>query len=261
MERDINSQHKDGQQPDKLSARVLVAEDNVSNQMLVKIILEKMGMEVTLVADGEEAVDLLASETFDIILMDIQMPKMNGYEATRLLRQKGIGIPIIALTANVMKGDEQKCLDAGCDGYLSKPLQKKQFCEMLSKYLATIEKDNDDADAVREEETDISLGDSLAMTSDLLGDASLQPVIDVFIEELPGLVAQISDACQGLDFELLKGLTHQLKGASGSAGFMVLSKYAGNVEVMLANEEIEKTKKAIDELGEFCRKILEAQNS
>lgn len=257
MERGTNGQHKDGQQPDKLSGRILVAEDNASNQMLVKILLEKMGMEVTLVDDGAEAVELLGSETFDMILMDIQMPKMNGYEATRFLRQQGIDTPIIALTANAMKGDKQKCLDAGCDEYLSKPLRKEQFSAMLSKYLATGE--NDNADAVRNEETDVSLDDSAAMTSDISGDADLQPVIDVFMEELPELVTQITDACQDLDFELLKGLAHQLKGASGSAGFMVLSKYVRNVEVMLANEEIEKTKKAIDELGEFCKKVLETQ--
>ncbi len=245
MERDANSEYKDGEQAGKLSGRVLVAEDNVSNQMLVKILLEKMGMEVTLVSDGTEAVEFVGSETFDLILMDIQMPKMNGYEATRLLRQQGIDTPIIALTANAMKGDEQKCLDAGCDGYLAKPLQKKLFREILSKHLAR----NEEGDA-----------DSAAITSNLLGDVHLQPVIDVFMEELPELVTQISDACQELDFELLKKLTHQLKGASGSAGFMVLSKYLSNVEVMLANKEIENTKKAIDELGDFCKKIVETQN-
>lgn len=259
MERDANRQHKDGQQPNKLSGRVLVAEDIISNQMLAKILLEKMGMEVTVVNDGAEAVDILASETFDIILMDIQMPKMNGYVATRLLRQKGINTPIIALTANAMKGDEQKCLDAGCDGYLSKPLRKDIFREMLLKYLAISK--NDNADAVQKEKTDVSLDDSAAITSNLSGDASLQPVIDVFIEELPELVTQITDACQELDFELLKGLTHQLKGASGSAGFMVLSKYVSNVEVTLANKEVKEMKNAIDKLGKLCRKVLETQNS
>lgn len=261
MERDLNGQHEDRQQPEKLSGRVLIAEDNPSNQMLVKILLEKMGMEVTLVADGCEAVKLVDCGAFDLILMDMQMPIMNGYEATRLLREKGIDVPIIALTANAMKGDKEKCLEAGCNGYLSKPLQKELFRKMLSKYLVKTEESNDCDDTVCDEETDVSLNDSAAMTSNISSDAELQPVIAVFMEELPQLMAQITDACQELDFELLKGLAHQLKGASGSAGFMALSKYVGNVEVMMANEDIEKTKNAIDELGKFCKKVVETQNS
>ena len=112
----------------EFAGRVLVAEDTVTNQKLVKLMLERMGLEVTTAADGVEAVEKGLAEAFDLIFMDIQMPKMNGYEATRALRREGLTTPIIALTANAMKGDDEKCIEAGCDDYLSKPINGKACC-------------------------------------------------------------------------------------------------------------------------------------
>lgn len=117
------------------SGKVLVAEDNPSNQKLIAILLQKMGLEVTLADDGIEAVEKCDSEQFDIILMDMQMPNMNGYDATRKLRSEGLKIPIIAVTANAMTGDEQKCMDVGCNGYLSKPIDRCKLDELVSRYL------------------------------------------------------------------------------------------------------------------------------
>jgi PAS domain S-box-containing protein len=114
---------------------ILVAEDVKTNQMLMKLLLEKMGLKVTIAEDGAEAVDKALGQKFDLIFMDIQMPKVNGYEATRTLRDKGIKIPIVALTAGTMEGDEKKCIEAGCDVYLSKPVVFSKLIETLSKYL------------------------------------------------------------------------------------------------------------------------------
>ena len=114
---------------------VLVAEDVETNQVLIKSLLQRMGLEVTIVADGNEAVQKAVSFEYDLIFMDIQMPNMNGYEATKELRKKGIEIPIIALTANAMVGDDNKCIEAGCDDYLPKPLDHLELLEKVSKYL------------------------------------------------------------------------------------------------------------------------------
>ena len=117
------------------SGKILVAEDNPSNQKLITILLQKLGLEVALADDGQIAVEKCASETFDLILMDMQMPNMNGYEAARQLRSRGLTTPIIAVTANAMMGDEEKCLDAGCDGYISKPIDRTKLSEVLGQYL------------------------------------------------------------------------------------------------------------------------------
>ncbi len=97
-----------------------------------------MGLETSAVEDGQQAVDRATSEPFDLILMDIQMSEMNGYEATRLLREKQIRTPIIALTAHAMVGDEQKCLEAGCDSYIAKPFRFEQLHEVIAKYLSPV---------------------------------------------------------------------------------------------------------------------------
>jgi len=119
----------------RFEGRVLVAEDAMTDQMLIKLLLEKMGFHVTVVKDGREAVSKAQSEKFDLIFMDVHMPNMDGCEAARTLRKKGIATPIIALTANAMKGDDRKCLAAGCNDYLPKPIGRKWLLCVLQKYL------------------------------------------------------------------------------------------------------------------------------
>jgi len=123
-------------QDSKMSGRVLVVEDTLTNQVLIELILKKAGFDVTLANDGAEAVEKVLNSGFDLILMDIQMPIMNGYEATEYLREQGIKTPIIAVTAYAMKDDEQKCLSVGCDDYVSKPINRKVLLEKIRKHLS-----------------------------------------------------------------------------------------------------------------------------
>ena len=120
--------------------RILVAEDNLVNQRLVVRLLEKRGHRVVVAANGKDALEALERETFDIILMDVQMPEMDGFEATAAIREKekssGLHQIIVALTAHAMKGDREKCLGAGMDGYLSKPIRPQELDEVLARYAA-----------------------------------------------------------------------------------------------------------------------------
>ncbi len=118
-----------------MSGKVLVAEDNPSNQKLISILLQKMGVETVIAQNGREAVDKVASDSFALILMDMEMPNLNGYEATRALRNKGCQTPVFALTANAMTGDEHKCFEAGCDGYLAKPIDRAKLGEIVARYI------------------------------------------------------------------------------------------------------------------------------
>ena len=124
-----------------LDAEVLLVEDNPTNQLLARRMLEKYGLTVEIVANGQEALDKLGAESFDLVFMDCQMPVMDGFEATRRIRQaNGSSIDpdttIVAMTANAMQGDRQACLDVGMNDYLSKPIDPDELKHMLLKWLS-----------------------------------------------------------------------------------------------------------------------------
>ncbi len=121
-----------------IKGNILVAEDARANQALIRIMLQKMGLEVTIVEDGQQAVEKINNGRYDLILMDMQMPVMNGYDATRQIKAMGIQIPVIALTAHAMKGDEEKCRQAGCDDYLTKPIDRTKLEKILRNYLCPV---------------------------------------------------------------------------------------------------------------------------
>lgn len=119
------------------NGRVLIVEDTRANQELVRVLIERMGYEVQIAENGQEALEWIDKETFDLVLMDMQMPVMNGYDATRRIRSLGLSMPVVALTAHAMKGDDQKCYEAGYDDYLTKPVNREKLKAVLEKYIRT----------------------------------------------------------------------------------------------------------------------------
>jgi signal transduction histidine kinase/CheY-like chemotaxis protein len=120
----------------KAAGKVLVVEDDFANQQVILGMLEETNLHAETANNGIEAVNKVTSGSYDLIFMDIQMPNMNGYDATKIIREKGYTLPIIALTAYAMKGDEEKCLNAGCDAYLPKPVDAEKLFETLGKFLS-----------------------------------------------------------------------------------------------------------------------------
>ncbi len=122
--------------------RILVAEDSLVNQKLAAAFLEKLGHTVVLARNGKEAIGAWVSQEFDLVLMDVEMPEMDGFEATAVIRtqerQKGTHIPIIAMTAHAMKGDRERCVDAGMDDYIAKPIRLQQLAEKLRPVCAAL---------------------------------------------------------------------------------------------------------------------------
>lgn len=118
---------------------MLLAEDNFVNQTLARRLLENQGYSVTVAADGQAALSALEQDSFDIVLMDVQMPTMDGFEATAKIRERerasGRHVPIVAMTAHALKGDEEKCLAAGMDAYISKPIRREELYSIIEETL------------------------------------------------------------------------------------------------------------------------------
>lgn len=195
---------------------VLLAEDNPINQTLAKRILTKRGHKVIVAADGKQAVDLYEGGAFDVILMDVQMPHMDGFEATAHIRgkEKGTGrhIPIIAMTAHAMTGDRERCLAAGMDDYVSKPIQP----DKLLTALANATGDQDKEAPAMNSEPPIDLEFAL---SRLDNDRELlREIAGMFIEESEKLMSAMRNALDNNDSKALETAAHTMKGMLGNFG-------------------------------------------
>jgi CheY-like chemotaxis protein len=131
-------------EPKKMSGTVLLAEDNSDNQQLITLYIRRLGAKTVIAQNGQEAFELAKNNAYDLVLMDMQMPIMGGIDATVLLRKQGYKGYIIALTANASKEDQENCYKAGCDAFLTKPIDQSSFNDVVSNYLRArkVEKDN-----------------------------------------------------------------------------------------------------------------------
>ncbi len=239
----------------KYIGNIMVAEDCSANQKLMQLLFNKMGLQVTIVENGKQAVDAITTESYDIIFMDMQMPVLNGYEATNALREQGVTTPIIALTANAMKEDEQACLDAGCDGYLTKPINRNKLSKMMSKYLHSVPID-DGQQVANQLPSATEQQDNSPIISELANDQDFSEVIEVFLQDLPLQLQTISEAVTNADMEQLKYLIHTIKGAGGSAGFPVIMEKAAQAEKNVIEGELDSIQSSIDELTQLCKRAI-----
>jgi PAS domain S-box-containing protein len=219
------------------AAKVLVVDDGVENRELARLLLEEAGLTVAEACNGKEAVFSALSEKFDLILMDMSMPVMDGFTATRILREKGMRLPIVALTAHAMAGFEAEILESGCTGYLTKPIDIDKLFETLSTFLKAeskmIDKPKHSAhlSAASAEQSDEDLDDSSPIVSRLASHPKLRHVAASFCVRLPGQIKLMDEALAAKDFETLSQLAHWLKGGGGSVGFDGFTAPAAQLEI------------------------------
>jgi CheY-like chemotaxis protein/HPt (histidine-containing phosphotransfer) domain-containing protein len=216
--------------------RVLLAEDNVVNQKLACRILEKLGAIVTIADNGEAAIAALTSATFDVVLMDCQMPVLDGYETTRRIRAGAAGmeaskLPIIALTAHALSGDRDRCLAAGMNDYLTKPIDPAALRNRLEELLGT------DSSRVQPARENPDAGDSPAVLDEAvlrghIGDDSrfLAELLGVFVVTIDEQVVALLAAATRGEIAAIVGHAHSIKGAAANVGAGALMRAATALE-------------------------------
>ena len=223
-------------------ARILLVDDHITNQQVALGILKNMGLKADAVANGAEAIAALEVIPYDLVLMDVQMPVMDGFQATEKIRQKESGqrlspVPIIAMTAHAMQGDREKCLLAGMNDYLTKPISPRELVAVLRKWLGD-EEENDrsstsflDAGQNGERSADRSLWDQEAFMDRLMGDEELaKTVLAGFLQDIPAQMDALRKAIERRDGGVIRRLAHTLKGAAANIGATAFSKRAGELE-------------------------------
>ena len=222
--------------------RILLAEDNRTNQLVALGILKKLGLRADAVANGAEAVRALESVPYDIVLMDVQMPEMDGLEATRHIRDVHSGvlnhnIPIIAMTANAMQGDRELCLEAGMNDYVPKPINSQSLTEALNRWLPVEENAMESQSSAAPEAapglpaSDVPIFDKSALLQRLMDDEELvQIVIAGFLEDIPLQIQSLKDYLAASDGAGAERQAHTIKGAAANIGAEALRATAFEME-------------------------------
>jgi two-component system, sensor histidine kinase and response regulator len=228
-------------------ARILLAEDNITNQQVALGILKKLGLRADAVANGAEAVKALETIYYDLVLMDVQMPVMDGLEATRrirrMMKEKFI-IPIIAMTAHVMQGDRERCLEAGMNDYVAKPVTPQALVEVLEKWLPK-KRMNDECAVMKKGEDDSSfhhsslIWDKAGMLERLMGDEGLvKTVLEGFLADIPRRIQALSVFLESGDGPGAERQAHTIKGAAANVGGEALRVKAFEMEKTVSSGDL-----------------------
>jgi two-component system sensor histidine kinase/response regulator len=266
-------------------AHVLLAEDNAVNQIVGATMLRNLGCEVDVAVNGREAADMTKTFHYDIVFMDCEMPQMDGYEATAAIRRQpdGKDIPIVAVTAQVMQGDQERCLNAGMDDYISKPVKQEDFAAALNRWVSAKAPEwEHDAQQQREaHETSASLDTTEAASS--LGSAAsssisaaldaqaiarlralaeasepslMDQIFTAFVVDSVERIRALRNASSESDPELMRKAAHALRGASGNVGALHLADIAQQLESSGNDKDMSWTAGLVDQLEEEFDRVL-----
>ncbi|MEO5666470.1 MAG: ATP-binding protein [Bdellovibrionota bacterium] len=231
--------------------RVLVAEDNSTNQKVILAMLKKLGCSADAVANGNEVLSTLRQVPYDVVLMDCQMPELDGYQTTRMIRSSTTlsctDIPVIALTANAIAGEKERCLEAGMNDYLSKPIRIEKLFQTLSLWIPASASALDPMQILTLRSLDADGSDQV-----------LAAVFESFVREGQGLIKKIGDAISGLSAEALADAAHSLKSAAANVGAVEVATHCAGLETQSLANDLSGASQRFDILSaEFDRAIQE----
>jgi CheY-like chemotaxis protein/nitrogen-specific signal transduction histidine kinase/HPt (histidine-containing phosphotransfer) domain-containing protein len=243
-------------------ARVLVVDDGDENRELVTLVLEETGLRVDGAENGQVGVDKALEEPYDLILMDVQMPVMDGYTATQTLRERGVETPIVALTANAMKGFKEKCLAAGFSAYMTKPIDIDGLLQMLAERLGgrrIVDTENAEMPEPGPYDQQAPV-DPLEAGPPIVSrlparNPRFRSIIENFMRRLVGQIEAMQRASREKNFEELAGLAHWLKGAGGTVGFDVFTEPARNLEQFARERREPEAQAVIDQLARLSDRL------
>jgi PAS domain S-box-containing protein len=246
------------------AAQILVVDDGPENREFVKVVLEEYGLTIDEAGNGRIAVEMAIATDYDLILMDVQMPEMDGLTATKLMRDHGLQTPIIALSANVMKGFEQELFDAGYTDYLTKPIDLDRFMSKLAELLNAEPKQEPFTEAIMSEsliEEASNAEDTSPIVSRLgRNNQKFAKVIARFVGRLEEQLPAMDEAFWAQDFEALAKLAHWLKGAGGTVGFDVFYEPASELESAAKTMDLSAIERQLQQIhGLAGRLVIEDQ--
>ena len=274
LDRHNIASHTDPRQAEEkqpeFSGSVLVAEDTLTNQVLMKSILKRLGLQVTIAEDGNQALQKVLTGQFDLIFMDMMMPHMNGYEATMAIRKEGVKTPIVALTANAMKGDDKKCFEVGSDDYLAKPIDRRELLKAIDKYLPSRSKDlSERIDSAKAQVDDLSqficetdsqnekeILDWAKLANHTGNEASfIEDIVEAWLEESPAHIVALAEAIKAENAEEVSSLAHAIKGSAATISANYLAEAALQLEIAGREENLENAEAMFVDIQEEFEKV------
>jgi CheY-like chemotaxis protein len=257
----------------RLRAHVLVAEDNQINQKVAVRMLEKLGYRADVAANGLEALEALSRIPYAAVLMDVQMPEMDGYEATAEIMRREEGqarrTPIIAMTANAMQGDREKALETGMDDYVAKPVTAKELGAVLERWISPQESSKQEAlahmantDPAFSNDEEAPLDKSVVATLRQLQEAGgpdiFEELIGLYLQDTPTRLVALREAVEAGRADTLKTIAHTLKGSSGSMGAQGMSAICAELEDVDASGDLPKVPGLLERLEEEFGRVRAA---
>jgi len=250
--------------------RILLVEDNQVNQAVALAMLAKAGYRADVAANGREALEALERVAYDLVLMDCQMPEMDGFAATRKLRSPDStalnrNVPVIAMTANAMLGDRERCMAAGMDDYISKPIKPRELAQMLDKWLARgphahqeaqqVEEDGDTDEAMLPDDTIFNQADLLERVGDSV--ELMHEIVAIALEDLPRQLRQLKAAVSGDDRDAIRHVAHAIKGCAANISAGQLCRAAGLMEQEAQTATPEQLQRRLRQVESRIEKLLE----